>query len=464
MPTYQIVSENVITDDTGKFIPADPLNADYQDYLAWVADGNTATNFSGPSNTDPVYVFGNLDVGGSQIYDGTSGRVLYDNGGVLGELATTGSGSVVRGTSPTINAPTITGTLLVGSTPSAGIADTVLTSTGTGVEWNYSSGTGDVVRNYSPTISDIILASTLNISGVGTGTSGQLLQSTGTGITWATVNAVVPMLADGRLCLTTGTPVNNEDSNSVLYYTPYVGNRIALYSGTAWAVYTFTERSISIPSTTNTNYDVFIYDNSGTLTLDLTAWTNDSTRATALTRQDGVLVKTGALTRRYIGTVRTDSTSGFVSDTNSQRQVWNMYNRVAKNFRASTTGNYNYTTATWREAGGITTLGLSRCQWVCGQSTMISLINHSMAFNSTATNIYAAVGIGINQTAGNDAQIYGGNLSVGDRPTMTAYYDAIVQPGYYYAQRVEISAASGTTTWYSTSTHTQTGMRGVIFC
>lgn len=33
--------QSIIRDD-GAFIPADPLNRDYADYLAWVADGNTA--------------------------------------------------------------------------------------------------------------------------------------------------------------------------------------------------------------------------------------------------------------------------------------------------------------------------------------------------------------------------------------------------------------------------------------
>ena len=464
MPTYQIVSADMIKDDSGRFIPVDPLNADYQDYLAWVALGNTATNFSGPSNTDPVYVFGNLEVGGSEIYDGVSGRVLYDNGGVLGELATTGSGSVVRGTSPTIDEATLTGNLYAGSTPFEGNANDVLTSTGTGVEWNGSSGIGDVVRSTNPTITDLQLTGAIDITGIGAGTLGQQLQSTGTGITWATpVNTIVPMLADGRLCLTTATPINNEDSGTTLYYTPYVGNRIALYSGTAWSIYTFTERSISVPSTTNTNYDVFIYDNSGTLTLDLTAWASDTTRATALTRQDGVFVKTGATTRRYIGTVRTDPTSGFVSDTNSQRQVWNMYNRVAKNFYAGTTGTYTYTTATWRAAGGNTTLGQARVQWVCGEFTHVQLVNYSMAYNTSS--LYVAAGIGIDQTAGNDAQLRGAGITASNQPSaMTAFYDAILQPGYHYGQRVENSQATGTTTWYSAVSTTQSGLRGVIFC
>jgi hypothetical protein len=73
----------------------------------------------------------------------------------------------------------------------------------------------------------------------------------------------------------------------------------------------FSEVSASLSGLTpNTNYDVLGYNNSGTLALDLVAWTNGTTRATALARQDGVLVKSGATTRRYLGTLRTTGTTG----------------------------------------------------------------------------------------------------------------------------------------------------------
>lgn len=190
MPTYQTVSEDIIKDDSGRLIPVDPLNADYQDYLAWVAAGNTVTNFSPPSNTDTVYIYANSSVGNSEVYDATNGSFLYNNNGVLGERATTGSSAVVLSqgatiTNATINTPTITGNLYVGSTPYQGDANSVLTATGTGVEWNFSSGIGDVVRNITPTITDLELVGTLTADG-GVGTSGQLLSSTSTGVQWLT--------------------------------------------------------------------------------------------------------------------------------------------------------------------------------------------------------------------------------------------------------------------------------------
>ena len=425
--TYYIVSASVIATDTGLYIPVDPDNSDYQAYLAWVAAGNTPTSnpFVPPASPGgDIFAFADVCAdstnpsSGSRIFNETgtgfySGYFVYNNGDYLGLREPTGTGKVVLATSPTIANPILSGTLTAGG---------------------------------------------------GAGTSGQVLASTGTGVQWSSTSTV-PILADGRLTLVSNTPVvqPNASSATTLYYTPYLGNRITLYSGSLWEIVTFSQLSIAVPSTSNTNYDVYVYNNSGTATLELTAWTNDTTRATALTTQDGVLVKTGATTRRYIGTVRTNPTSGQMSDEPSQRHVWNMYNRVAAHFYAGTTGTYNYTTATWRAAGNDTTLGLSRVQWVCGQNTHIQLINYSMAYNGSS--LYVTAGIGIDQTAGNDAQIRGGGITASNQPSpMTAFYDAIVTPGYHYGQRVEISGATGTTTWYSAVSNNQLGMRGTIFC
>lgn len=140
--------------------------------------------------------------------------------------------------------------------------------------------------------------------------------------------------AQGRLTLETGVPVSTADQSAkaTLYYTPFRGDKIALYDGSsAWALFTFTELSLSLAGLTASKpYDIFCYNNSGTPTLEALVWTNATTRATALTTQNGVLVKSGATTRRYLGTIYINSSGGQTDDKVTKRNVWNYYNRALR--------------------------------------------------------------------------------------------------------------------------------------
>lgn len=161
-------------------------------------------------------------------------------------------------------------------------------------------------------------------------------------------------LTQGRLTLTTATCVTTADvtAATTIYFTPGCGggNQIALYDGTNWQLRTFTELSLAVPATTNTLYDVYVYDNAGVATLELTAWTNDTTRATALVRQNGVWSKTGALTRKFLGVMRTTGVSGQTEDSFAKRYVWNEYNRAPRALRVTETANsWAYTTAAYQQ-------------------------------------------------------------------------------------------------------------------
>jgi len=167
------------------------------------------------------------------------------------------------------------------------------------------------------------------------GTTNKIL--TGTERTKLGAMAIDPAICQGRLTLTTGVPVTTSDvtAATTLYFTPYNGNLIGLYSGAAWSVSAFSELSISLSGyTADKNYDIWIYDNAGTLTLDSTIWTDDTTRATELTTQDEIYVKSGAANYRYLGTIRITATegqcedSGFGGTSGAKRFVWNYYNQV----------------------------------------------------------------------------------------------------------------------------------------
>lgn len=157
--------------------------------------------------------------------------------------------------------------------------------------------------------------------------------------------------ACGRLTLTSGAPVPAADvaSSGTLYYTPHLGNRVALYvSGFGWKVYPFSEVALSLSGiSASTNYDVFLYDNLGTLTLALEAWANDTTRSAALAWQDGVPVRSGLPHKRYLGTIRA-SGAGVCADTQTQRFVWNLYNPAERGLYCVEATSHTYASATAR--------------------------------------------------------------------------------------------------------------------
>ena len=207
--------------------------------------------------------------------------------------------------------------------------------------------------------------------------------------------AIYSGTADGRLTLETGVAVSTSDqtAKTTLYYTPHQGNRIALYTGSTWQTLTFAEISIAVPATTSTLYDVFVYNNAGTLALELLAWTNDTTRATALTLQDGVYVKTGATTRRYVGSMRTTGVSGQTEDSLAKRYVWNHRNRVKKLLRVTeTTDTWTYTTASWRQANNAATNQVDVVVGIAGVA--VDLAVHAAVANTTGAGVAQRVGIG----------------------------------------------------------------------
>jgi hypothetical protein len=197
-------------------------------------------------------------------------------------------------------------------------------------------------------------------SGVGTFAAGTTIG--GSAVTAAVVDN---SLANGRLTLTSGTPVTTSDvtAATTLYYTPYNGNRISLYDGTsAWTTLTFNELSLALTNyTANSNYDIWAYNNSGTVALESTIWTNNTTRATAITQQNGVWVKSGATTRRLLGTIRITGTTGQTEDSRTKRFISNVYGAQHREFwKSMSWQDYSCTTGYW---GNDSTQKLEFVKW-----------------------------------------------------------------------------------------------------
>jgi hypothetical protein len=88
-------------------------------------------------------------------------------------------------------------------------------------------------------------------------------------------------------------------------------------------------------------HDIFIYDNAGTITLEAVEWTDGSNRSVALALQNGVYVKSGSPSHRYIGLIYIDA-SQRCNDTLRLGHVVNIYNRLERRFYMAEGTNHYY--------------------------------------------------------------------------------------------------------------------------
>lgn len=260
----------------------------------------------------------------------------------------------------------------------------------------------------------------------------------------------LPSRCEGRLTLTTATPVTTADVTAAgtIYFTPYHGNRVSLFDGTRWTEFIFTERSLALTATSGLPYDVFLYDNAGTLTLETTAWTNATTRATALTTQDGVYVKTGALTRRYLGTFYATG-ANVTEDSYANRCVWNAQNRVARPLRVlEATNSWAYSTATWRQMNGAAGNQVAIVAGLSAEAIRVQATAN--ASNSASVSIFVAIGLDSASApaTGSFATSMHNDGGVAGIQGGIALFDTIPAVGYHYYPALEYATATGTTTWY----------------
>jgi hypothetical protein len=234
-------------------------------------------------------------------------------------------------------------------------------------------------------------------------------------------------------------------ANTTIYGSPYKGNSIGLYSG-GWQIITSTEVSLALGTlTSGKNYDIFGYLNSGALALELgPVWTNDTTRATALSTQDGVGVKSGDSTRRYLGTIRSNDTTTTVDDGGhlstqfgGKRFLWNAANRVrVKASVRDGSGVWTYGSATVRQANGSTG---NKVEFVIGLSEddiAAELIAGAVAAGSSAT-----VGIGVDSITAYRWDSFFQQLSTagggGDVMASACRWEGRLSPGYHYIAWLE---------------------------
>jgi hypothetical protein len=300
---------------------------------------------------------------------------------------------------------------------------------------------------------------------VNQGTTATVLHGNAAGNpSWAAVtNTVAP---PGRLTLTSGTPITTADVTAAtnIYYLPYLGNLIQLWDGSAWTLYTFAELTLAIGTLTSGKpYDVFVFQSSGTATLEVgPVWTNDTTRATAVTLQDGRYCKSGDKTRLYLGTFYTTSTTT-TEDSAAKRYLFNNYNRAPRFMRAAleTADSWAYSTATYRQANANTA---NQLNYVDGSGDIRVDVNvRAMISSSGATQRGAAAGIGVDSTSVNSAFVYGTNVTSALVIYLTANY--VGHPGLGRRFLVWLEKGAGTAdvqSWFGDAGDATTYQSGIF--
>jgi hypothetical protein len=333
------------------------------------------------------------------------------------------------------------------------------------------------IANTNPLVADgagrfgpIYVTPGLSYKAVWTTAAGDLLRTLDNipaGPSTASIPPADNSLADLRLSLTSGVPVTTGEvtGSTSFYVEPHDGNRIALYDGSAWNLRTVVSTPVAVPNLANTNFDVFAYDNNTVPTYELLAWTNDTTRATALTRQDGILVKSGVVTRRWIGGIRTTAVAGQTEDSFAKRFVFNAQHRLPRRLAvADAMDSWTYSADVYRQARGQTT---NQVACLIGYpDTLLQLTVWHFGIDTMGTaNIYASIG--------EDSTTTPINGIIGQAATCTttivgvpmAFVTRMPTVGYHFYAWLERSATAAITSWYGDNgdvTKIQSGLTGWV--
>jgi hypothetical protein len=269
---------------------------------------------------------------------------------------------------------------------------------------------------------------------------------------------LVPQVCQGRLTTESATPVSTSDrsSQSTLYWTPctpdgasVTSGLVGFYDGTRYVILSLTELSCNLDTAegggqidSGKNYDVFIDYAAGTPALVLgPAWTNDSTRATALAKQGSLIVLTGDTDWRWVGTIR-GSAAGDTADSFTQRFVANAYNRVLRPtfLREATSHTYDSTERDWRANTS------SYVYWINPFAELVTAHLHiRMSWVSGTMNAVGKLSIDgttfdhIAQAASSSGAYHAAMISLTGSRGLAA--------GYHYALAREWEASSATTTF-----------------
>lgn len=318
--------------------------------------------------------------------------------------------------------------------------------------------------------------------------------TTGTTTTavWTAVNAAATTSAtitipQGYLTPTSGVPIIPSDvaSAAAVYYTPYTGATVPIYNGTAFANNVFTELTLTLTSSqaASTIYDVFVFNNSGVLTLVTgPAWSTSTAGSgargsgagtTQLQLLSGVYVNAVQITGRnssstytvaanqatYLGSLAIDGSAGQVTCHRSFGQsrkwgIWNAYNKAPLYLQAGDgTGSWAMTSVALGPVNGSTANSLTVFQGLPVETMFFEYLQKWSIANTggNPTVGQGSIQIGFNSTSAGSGKVGNFVFQQAASTGMSAGADAIAK--YIYAPA---TIGINTVTALGTSTNTQT--------
>jgi hypothetical protein len=275
----------------------------------------------------------------------------------------------------------------------------------------------------------------------------------------------------GRLTLTTAVPVMtaNTTAQGTVYYTPHIGGYVPIFT-TVFTMTAFTEKSLTLNATDNVSgslYDIFIFDNAGTLTLGTgPAWTSATGRGTGagtteLELKLGVWTNKVAITLRaggsslgsiainkatYLGTIycTANGQTGFnptpaaaSGGAEAFVALSNAYHRVPIKLRSqdNKTSVWTVSSTTWRSSDNSTA---NRCTWVDGlQQTAPSAAFQVYMFATGGSS--AVIGLWLDATSGTPTVATETDSTTGLSLNVGASW--LPQLGQHYIQAAEASGS-----------------------
>lgn len=291
---------------------------------------------------------------------------------------------------------------------------------------------------------------------------------------------VTPIEFGGRVTLTAGTPVMTADATAqtVLRYTPYISDRIPLFNGNEFVPYRFTADLTNDTTasssgsagpaacTTNSNYDLFLWDLAGALIYSRgPLWTSATGRGTGagtseLVRVQGVLLNAVAITNgpaaqrgTWVGTFKTNGSSqvdwqygSFASNWGKAvHNVWNMYNRVkVAGALGDTAASWTYNSTTIRQANAKTN---AQVDFVVGLNEDTVRGHYGNRALVGASSAFPQVGVGLDSTSAMSGVQVVGNALAATYSEVTGEYVGLPGLGFHFMSANEACGTSQTITF-----------------